>query len=116
MKEPKKSSMPIIELLPPELRDVLPPLTSQEGISDPTVYARFLSRDSGWVWYVTEGSPDDSDFLFFGFVVGPEKEWGYFSLSELTEACPPWECPIERDLHFKPERLSRAITGEISES
>jgi hypothetical protein len=111
MMDSRKHTTPVIELLPPELRKVLPPLTSQEGVSDPIVYVRFLSRDSGWVWYVTEGSPNDDDFLFFGFVIGSEKEWGYFSLSELTEARPPWECPIERDVHFKPERLSRARTG-----
>jgi hypothetical protein len=56
MMEPRNDSMPIIELLPRELRNVLPPLNSQEGVSDPIVYAKFLSRDSGWVWYVTEGS------------------------------------------------------------
>jgi hypothetical protein len=104
--------MPIIDLLPIEMRKALPPLNSQQGISDPIVHAKFLSRDSNWVWYVTEGSPQDDDFLFFGFVVGVEKEWGYFSLFELTEARPPWEFPIERDLHFKPECLSRVRAKE----
>jgi len=59
---------------------------------------------------VTEGSPQDDDFLFFGLVIGLEIEWGYFSLSELTEARPPWE--IERDLDFKPTNLSRVVTRE----
>ena len=104
--------MPIIDLLPSELRKALPPLDSQEGISDPIVHARFLSRASNWVWYVTEGSAQDDDFLFFGFVIGLEKEWGYFSLSELTEARAPWEFPIERDLHFNPECLSRVMARE----
>jgi len=104
--------MPIIDLLPSELRKALPPLDSQEGISDPIVHARFLSRDSNWVWYVTEGSAQDDDFLFFGFVIGLEKEWGYFSLPELTEARAPWEFPIERDLHFNPACLSRVMARE----
>jgi hypothetical protein len=59
--------------------------------------------------------PQDDDFLFFGFVIGADKEWRAFSLSELTEARPPWECPIERDLSFKPECLSRAMRGETAE-
>jgi Protein of unknown function (DUF2958) len=107
---PEKSPTPIIDLVPRELRNALPPLDSQEGVSDPIVYARFQSRDTNWIWYVTEGSPQDDDFLFFGLVIGLEIEWGYFSLSELTEARPPWEFPIERDLHFKPTSLSRVVT------
>ena len=108
----KKNPMPVIDLLPIELRKDLPLLNSQEGISDPIVHAKFLSRDSEWVWYVTEGSPQDDDFLFFGFVIGLEEEWVYFLLSELTEARAPWEFPIERDLHFKPECLSRVVARE----
>ena len=108
----KKKPMPIIHLLSNELRKTLPPLNSQEGSSDPFVHAKFLSRDSSWAWYVTEGSPQGDDFLFFGLVVGVEKEWGYFSLFELTEARPPWESPIERDLQFEPEYLSRVRAKE----
>ena len=109
---PEKSPTPIIDLFPRELRNALPPLDSQEGVSDPIVYARFQSRDTNWIWYVTEGSPQDEDFLFFGLVIGLEIEWGYFSLSELTEARPPGEFPIERDLDFKPTSLSRVVTRE----
>ena len=72
----KEKPLPIIDLFPNELRKALPPLNSQEGISDPVVCVKFLSRDSNWVWYVTEGSAQDDDFLFFGFVVGLEKEGG----------------------------------------
>jgi Protein of unknown function (DUF2958) len=71
---------------------------------DPVVYVRFFTS-SGVIWYVTEGSPGDDDFVFFGFVVGPDEEWGEFSLSELTD-CARLGVPIERDVHFKPERLS----------
>ena len=113
--QPENNVRPISNLLPDELRKALPPLNSQEGVADPIVYARFLSRDSSWVWHVTEGSPQDDDFLFFGFVTGLENEWGHFSLSELTEARPPWEFPIERDLNFKPVCLSRALRGEAAE-
>jgi Protein of unknown function (DUF2958) len=64
---------------------------------------------SGVIWYVTEGSPDDEDFVFFGFVVGPDEEWGEFSLSELTD-CARSGVPIERDVHFKPERISLVMS------
>ena len=104
--------MRIIDLLPDELRNALPPLDSQDGVNDPIVHAKFMCRGSDCAWYVTEGSPQEDDFLFFGFVIGVEKEWGYFSLSELTEAPPPWEFPIERDLDFKPECFSRVRARE----
>jgi hypothetical protein len=39
------------------------------------VHLKFSSK-SGLIWYVTEGSPEDDDFVFFGFVIGPEREWG----------------------------------------
>ncbi len=35
------------------------------------------------MWFATEGEAIENDFLFYGYVVGFEREWGYFSLSEL---------------------------------
>ena len=42
-----------------ELLPKLPPLGSQEGVSDPVVHMKFFTRDAEWAWYVTEGSPTD---------------------------------------------------------
>ena len=101
--------MPIPDIFPHELRATVPPLDSQEGISDPIVYIRFFASE--WVWYVTEGSPDDDDdFLFFGFVKGPGEEWGKFSLSEL-HAFSDFGLSIERDVDFKPGRLSQIMSA-----
>ena len=44
--------------------------------------------------------PQDEDFLFFGFVIGLEKDVGYFSLSELTEPTLVG-FPIERRFTFQ---------------
>jgi hypothetical protein len=90
------------ELLPDKLRKSLPPLYSQENVKDPVVHIKFFTPDSNWTWYVTEGSPEGDDFIFFGYVVGFEKEWGYFTLSELIGARGPSGMKIERDLHFQP--------------
>src|SRR2546422_7739941 len=92
----------VMELFPTELRATLPPLYSQENVSNPIVHLKFFTPDSNWTWYVTEGSPEDEDFIFFGYVVGLEKEWGYFALSELIAARGPLGLPIERDLYFQP--------------
>jgi hypothetical protein len=101
-----------MDIFPKELRQTVPPLHSQEGIADPVVHLKFFTRDANWTWYVTEGSPEDDDFIFFGFVVGFEEEWGHFSLAELSEARGPSGFPIERDLHFEPDCLSRIMAKE----
>jgi hypothetical protein len=95
-----------MELLPAELRQSLPPLYSQEKRDDPIVHIKFFTPDSNWTWYVTEGSADEDDFRFFGYVVGLESEWGYFLLSELAAARGPLDLPVERDLYFKPVAVS----------
>lgn len=98
-----------MELLTEELRQSLPALYSQEGNPDPVVYIRFFTLDSNWAWYVTEGSAEEDDFIFFGYVIGFEREWGYFSLDELMQSRGPMGLPIERDLYFKPGPFSQVV-------
>ncbi len=114
-----------MELLPAELRQQLPSLYAQEHTRDPIVYAKFFTPSSSWTWYVTEGSaqydPEDpaggeGDFLFFGFVIGFEKEWGYFSLNEMESARGPFGLSIERDLYFTPGRLSEVLERDGQQS
>lgn len=95
-----------MQLLSDELRAKLPPLYSQEKDKDPMVYAKFFTPDANWTWYATEGEQQNGDFIFFGYVIGQEREWGYFSLNELSTARGPWGLPIERDLYFDPKRIS----------
>jgi hypothetical protein len=90
-----------MKLLTDELRQRLPPLYSQEAEAEPTVYAKFFMPGTGWTWYVTEGGKQDDDFLFFGFVVGFESEFGYFLLSELESVTTPLGLHVERDLSFR---------------
>jgi hypothetical protein len=98
-----------MELLTAELRARLPALYSQEHNQDPTVYCKFFTPDSNWTWLVTEGAVQDDDFLFFGYVIGLEEEWGYFVLSELESVRGPLGLEIERDLHFQPGAFSNVI-------
>jgi hypothetical protein len=91
-----------MELLTAELRKCLPPLYSQEKNKDPVVRMKFFTPDSNWTWYVTEGSEQEGDFIFFGYVFGLDEEWGYFSLVELMAARGPFNLAVERDLYFKP--------------
>ncbi len=95
-----------MELLTNELREKLPPLYSQEHEEDPLVICKFFTPDSNWTFYAVEFDGED---LFFGWVVGFEKELGYFSLSELEHARGPLGLPVERDLYFSPTKLSEVM-------
>jgi len=88
-----------MELLTAELRSVLPKLYSQDGNRNPMVYAKYFFPAGGWTWFVTEGEQDGDDFLFFGYVIGHEREWGYFLLSEL-ESINIHGLTVERDRYF----------------
>lgn len=93
-------------LLNEALRSGLPHLREQEGSADPTVYAKFFFPASGWTWFVTEGEAQADDFLFFGYVIGFESEWGYFTLRELEEV-EVSGLRVERDLYFEPMVFSK---------
>jgi hypothetical protein len=82
----------------------IPPLYSQENSDDPTVYLVIhLGSVPYWCWYVTECEfEDDVDVLFFGFVKGLEKEWGYFRYSDFVETYKP----ILVDYEFQPMPFS----------
>jgi hypothetical protein len=101
-----------MELLPASLREVLPKLYAQEGNRDPIVHVKYFTPDSGWTWYATEGEEDEDDFRFFGLVLGMEREWGYFVLSEFESARSLLGLPIERDLYFTPAPLSEVLKRE----
>ena len=94
------------KLLTEELKKTLPKLRAQDGSKDPIVYMKFFFPASNWTWYVTEGEvTDDDDFLFFGYVIGFEREWGYFGMSEL-EGVNVHGIRVARDLSFDPKPLS----------
>ena len=98
----------MMELLPVELQHQLPKLYAQEGAEDHFVYIKYFFPAANWTWFVTEGEPHGNDFLFFGYVIGLEKEWGYFTLQQLEEI-KFRGLTVERDLYFKQETFSRCL-------
>ena len=91
------------------------PMYSQDGrMGDAKLIAKYFDPCSQWTWYVTEGErTEDGDWEFFGLVCGQEWEWGYFRLSQLTEAHGTsavqtsrgvhiFHLPLERDIHVIP--------------
>lgn len=97
-----------MKLLTKELEQTIPALYSTEEIEtkDKTIVCKFFAIGSSWTWYVVEGGRQkDGDYLFFGLVNGIEKEWGYFTLSELLSVKWHGIPGIERDLHFIPVKV-----------
>ena len=92
-----------MELLPKDVRETLPELRANEELGlAAQALVKFFTPAGGWSWYASEFDGED---IFFGFVIGFEPEFGYFSLSELESVRGPLGLPIERDLHFKPTSL-----------
>jgi hypothetical protein len=99
-----RSRGPGHRLLTEAIRKQLPPLYSQDGKHGEAVaYLRLFMPFSGWIWHILEYDGRDT---CFGLVDGQCREFGYFSLSELESVRGPMGLPIERDLHFKPTKLS----------
>jgi hypothetical protein len=78
------------------------PLYSTDGHKEKEVIVKFFNPYGAGRWYVCEGEKQENgDWLFFGLVELIEKEWGYFTLSELQSIPTPYGLGIERDLHYK---------------
>ncbi len=92
-----------MKLITENLRKTLPPLYSTENEKDPVAQAKFFTPWTDWTWYVLEYDGEDT---CFGFVVGLEAEYGYFTISELELVRGPGGIRIERDLYFPPTPIS----------
>lgn len=93
-----------MKLLTAELKKKLPPLYTNEHVAteDQIVIVKFFAPWNNWTWYATEFDGEDT---FFGLVEGQEKEWGYFSLSELEAVRGRWGLKIERDMYWTPKAI-----------
>jgi hypothetical protein len=99
---------PVFEAL---LKDY--PLYSQEKEKDPMVIAKLFMTQGSATWYILEF--DTTTKQAFGYVSGlcpGGDELGYISLEELEEynKCHPFK--VERDMYFRPARLSKFKGGE----
>lgn len=61
------------------------PIGSQDEVpvERQRLLVRFYLPSTRAEWYVSEGSKEGDDWLFFGYVRTIEPEWGYFRLSEI---------------------------------
>ena len=82
----------------------IPKLYETENLSNPLCKIKVFTPDSIWEWYIIEISIDLD--TCYGYTKGFEGELGYFSLNELSEIRTNLGLGVERDLEFKPTRLS----------
>ena len=91
-------------LVPEEVALRLPPLYSQEEHGEEAIaQVKLFTPWTNWTGYASEYDPEEH--IFFGVVVGHERELGNFSLDELEAIRGPGGLRIERDLYWKPRPL-----------
>jgi hypothetical protein len=95
------------DYIPAWLAPYIPDIYKSEQ-DDPVVWAKLFTPDAGWTWYITEHTDDDC----FGFVVGFEREWGYFSLKDIASVRGPFGLRVERDLWWRPKLASQVLAEE----
>ena len=95
-----------MKLLTKEIIKKTPALYGQENVKvgEKMVYAKFFMPSGNWTWYLTE--IDKHQNICFGYVIGFDKEWGYFSLLEMEDVKDQMGLSVERDLSFKPTKFS----------
>lgn len=96
-------------LIPQSLLHTIPDLYVTEEELDPICHVKFFLPNTRWTWYVTELSKKDHD-ICFGYVIGLERELGYFSIRELQSLEQSLGMRVERDESFKPTPLSKIKT------
>ena len=98
-----------MKLLTKEIKKMLPALYATEAVplADKVVVCKFFDPTSGYTFYCVEGQEEEDDFILWGCVTGLyEDEFGYTSLKELESVRLPFGLRIERDLHWRPRKVS----------
>jgi len=91
-------------LIPKAIERQAPPIGATSDVRDPVAFCKLYMPDSHWTWYMTEYDPATREA--FGLVHGEFEELGYFSLDELSDIRGPMGLTIQRDLYWKPRKLS----------
>lgn len=80
------------------------PLSSTDGKPNAKCIVKFFNPCGRGTWYAFEGEvQENGDILFFGIVDLFDKEYGYFTLSELQSIQLPFGLKIERDMYYTPQ-------------
>ncbi len=91
-------------LLTQDLTSKIPKLyqTEETPLKEKLAVAKFFHPASNWTWYVIEYDGEDT---CWGLVEGHEVEFGYFSLSEISQPLGIYNLPVELDEWFRPTKV-----------
>ena len=93
----------------------LPPLYSTEHTPSGEVmlHVKLFDPCSAWTWYIAEAGqdPHTGQWILWGYVIGHEREWGWFDLAELGSVRNRLGLPLERDRYFTPCSFRDLGTG-----
>jgi hypothetical protein len=98
-----------MKMITKQIENSIPALYSTENTAEAkkAIAVKFFTPWTSWTWYAVEGERrEDGDFLFFGLVDGQDREWGYFTLSQLESVTGPMGLKIERDRHFENKTIA----------
>lgn len=80
---------------------------------DPAPVVKLFTPDAGATWLLTEIDPDDHDHAFGLCDLGlGYPELGWVSLAEIATVRGGLGLPVERDLHFAPQKRLSAFARE----
>ena len=80
---------------------------------DPAPVVKLFTPDAGATWLLAEMDPDDHDHVFGLCDLGMGyPELGWVSLAELATVRGRLGLPVERDLHFTPQKRLSAYANE----
>ncbi len=86
--------------------------TEQENF-DPAPVVKLFTPDAGATWLLTEIDPGDHDHAFGLCDLGlGYPELGWVSLAEIAAVRGRLGLPVERDLHFSPDKRLSAYARE----
>ena len=97
-----------MKLMTKEIRKKLKPRDEVEE-KDPLIVVKYFDPMGSWKWFAYAGEDWNDTVLLTGVVKGFEVEEGDFALSELEDIGKKRILGIERDLYFKPIRLSELM-------
>jgi hypothetical protein len=96
-----------MKLITKEMEKLIPKLGDQELVKDPIAFVKLFNPLGPGYWFIMEYDPETQ--IAFGYV-SIFGDWndklGDFSVDGLEQIRLPLGMSIERDLHFKPTRLS----------
>ncbi len=95
-----------MELMPEEVRKLLPPLYANEDKKpfEIKVPLKLFDPSGRGTWYITEFDGKDTMFGFCVSPLGPDcDELGYMSLQEMSAVRNRFGLGIERDIFWNPE-------------